>query len=61
MRHGSSINDYVDTQMSHFRAFIGMNLELDVPGHNITTKQVAQGQYVVSDTHRPALSDCELD
>ena len=24
-------------------------------------KQVAQGQYVVSDTRCPALSDCELE
>ena len=24
-------------------------------------QQVAQGQYVVSDTHCPALSDCELE
>ena len=24
-------------------------------------KQVAQGQYVVSDTRWPALSDCELE
>ena len=26
-----------------------------------TLKQVAQGQYVVSDTRYPALHDCELE
>ena len=28
---------------------------------NMNGKQVAQGQYVVSDTRCPALSDCELE
>ena len=28
---------------------------------DLGSEQVAQGQYVVSDTHCPALSDCELE
>ena len=28
---------------------------------DFTPEQVAQGQYVVSDTHCPAVSDCELE